>query len=511
MIPPPEAPVETIPPVPSRLAADHGLAGAIAWAAVESELQGLHLITSPRERKPLSRDFYWYSPILSAGLDGCLADLVVKVSTEDDVLRVASVAARHGIPLTVRGGGTGNYGQCVPLVGGLVVDVTPMMRILDLQPGRVRVQGGARMIDIDLAARETGQALRMWPSTWRVATIAGFICGGFGGIGSTAHGVLRDPGNLLRCRVVTVEAEPRVIELHGDEIQQVHHAYGTNGIITEVEVALSPAVDWVHVLAHFPGAVVDTASGYRQVLDAAAAICAEGVEAFVLAVVDARFAPYYPALADRFPKGRHALFAMIAPDSTAALERIVHHRGGTVSLAMTEPQLEAAGLPPAYECAYNHTTLQALKADRSWTYLQVAYPQPFDPAIVQRQMARWGTAPGDEVYQHQEFARMHGDFATFGLLLVRWTTAERQAELIRDIEADGCLVFNPHVVTIEDGGMKSIDDAQIQFKRRADPHGLMNPGKTRGWLPSMALPVPALKPSSTPMSPPQSASVPAET
>ena len=34
--------------------------------------------------------------------------------------------------------------------------------------------------------------------------------------------------------------------------------------------------------------------------------------------------------------------------------------------------------------------------------------------------------------------------------------------------------------------MKTIDDAQIAFKRRADPMGLMNPGKTRGWHPSMA-------------------------
>ena len=87
------------------------------------------------------------------------------------------------------------------------------------------------MHDIDSAVAETGQALRMWPSTWQVASIGGFIAGGFGGIGSFRHGILRDPGNLLRARVMTVEREPRIIELHGDEIQQVHHAYGTNGIL----------------------------------------------------------------------------------------------------------------------------------------------------------------------------------------------------------------------------------------------------------------------------------------
>jgi FAD/FMN-containing dehydrogenase len=34
--------------------------------------------------------------------------------------------------------------------------------------------------------------------------------------------------------------------------------------------------------------------------------------------------------------------------------------------------------------------------------------------------------------------------------------------------------------------MKAIDTVQIDFKREADPHGLMNPGKTRGWTPEMA-------------------------
>jgi hypothetical protein len=176
----------------------------------------------------------------------------------------------------------------------------------------------------------------------------------------------------------------------------------------------------------------------------------------------------------------------VHPQARARFDALMTACGGTVSLAADEATLEAAGLPPAYECAYNHTTLQALKADRGWTYLQVAYPQPFVADAVLRQLDRFG----DDVWQHQEFARMHGEPATFGLVLVRWRGAAHQAAVIRAIEADGCVVFNPHVVTIEDGGMKTIDEAQIAFKREADPHGLMNPGKTRGWSPVMARPLP---------------------
>jgi len=451
------------------------LAPAVDWDAVRRDLAGLNLVTAPGQRKQLSKDFFWYSPILTAQLSGCVAELVVKVGTEDDVRQVCATAAKWKLPLTVRAGGTGNYGQCVPLEGGLVMDVTQLCRVLDIGDGRMRVEAGARMHDIDLAARETGQALRMWPSTWHVASIGGFIAGGFGGIGSFRHGILRDPGNLLRARVMTVEREPRVIELAGDEIQQVHHAYGTNGVILDVEVALSPAVDWVHCTVLF--------ERYRAALDFGIAASTPDLDLFLLSTVEARFSPYYTAMGEHFPADRHAVFTMVAPASMEDFRALAAAHGGRIALAGTEAELLAAGLPPAYECAFNHTTLQALKMDRGWTYLQVAYAQPFDPAVVERHLEIFG----DEVLQHQDFARAGGEAGTFGILLVRWTGEARQYELIREIESQGgCKIFNPHVVTIEDGGMKTIDTQQIEFKKRSDPMGLMNPGKTRGWTADMA-------------------------
>jgi hypothetical protein len=187
---------------------------------------------------------------------------------------------------------------------------------------------------------------------------------------------------------------------------------------------------------------------------------------------------------DRFPRDRHAAFAMVSPDSMAGFRALAAAHGGTLSVAGTEPELLAEGLPPAYECAFNHTTLQALKADRGWTYLQVAYAQPFDPAVVERHLEIFG----DDVLQHQDFARANGECGTFGILLVRWKGEAHQYALIREIESQGgCQIFNPHVFTIEDGGMKTIDTQQIEFKKLSDPMGLMNPGKTRGWSPEMAV------------------------
>jgi FAD/FMN-containing dehydrogenase len=106
--------------------------------------------------------------------------------------------------------------------------------------------------DLDRETREhSGQELRMTPSTFATATIGGFVAGGSGGIGSVHWGALRDLGNIIRLRVVTMEAEPRVLDFRGDELPRVSHAYGTNGIITELEMPLAPAYDWVEMFVGF--------------------------------------------------------------------------------------------------------------------------------------------------------------------------------------------------------------------------------------------------------------------
>lgn len=421
-----------------------------------------------------SRDYFWYSPILNDQLKDKIGDLLVVPQSVDEVMQVASLIARHKLPLTLRGGGTGNYGQCVPMEGGVIMDLTRLDKVLEITPGHVRVQAGARISRLDDAAHETGQELLMYPSTRQMATIGGFLAGGSGGIGSLRHGMLRDPGNVSYVKIITVEEDPQVIELHGDEIQKVQHAFGTNGIMVELGLALTPRTDWIHTAALF--------DGYDQALNFASQAQKDGMDCYLLTAVERRFAPYYTKFGDLFPTDRDAIFAMVAPDEMDRFTAQAEAQGGRVSFAMTKDQIRAEGLQPAYECGWNHTTLQALKVDPGWTYLQVAYPRPFDVDLVMRQMARYG----DDMFWHHEMARQDGDIQIFALPLVRYRGKDEMYRLIAELEeTDGCTIFDPHVVTIEDGGMKEIDTSQIDFKKRADPYGLMNPGKTRGWTDDM--------------------------
>ena len=134
-------------------------------------------------------------------------------------------------------------------------------------------------------------------------------------------------------------------------------------------------------------------------------------------------------------------------------------------------------MPPAYELAWNHTTLRALRVDPSITYLQSLYPFPNQLELVRNVD---GMFPG-EVMSHLEFVRFDGNITCFGLPLVKFTTEERLDEIIRVYEDNGCPIFNPHRYTLEEGGMKQTDEVQLAFKREADPQGLLNPGKMIAW------------------------------
>jgi FAD/FMN-containing dehydrogenase len=457
--------------------------------AFRRQIAGIACTDAPDVLENKSRDYYWYSPLLQEQLEGKRGDLLVRPTTEAEVIRIAAACARQRLPITVRGGGTGNYGQCVPLEGGIILDITGLDRVLEVQPGSVLCEAGILILDLERAVHEHpavpgGQELLMYPSTRDIATIGGFIAGGYGGTGTVRNGILKDPGNVTLIRVVTLEETPRVIELHGADIQKVHHAYGTNGIITQLRLALKPAVDWVHSIALFPS--YGTALRFGC---AATERVGADLDAFLITAVDRRFSPYYASeFGDRFPADADAVFSMVNPACLEAWRALVREHGGRETMALTEPQLKEQGLFPAFECAWNHTTLMALRMDKSWTNLQTVYfwtpGKGIDVELVERQMARYG----DEVLMHHEFGRNAQGCVSFALPLVSYFDRERLYEIIREHEADGCLVFDNHVFTIEDGGMKEIDTAQIDFKKVADPHGLMNPGKTRGWLPDYAKP-----------------------
>ena len=90
---------------------------------------------------------------------------------------------------------------------------------------------------------------------------------------------------------------------------------------------------------------------------------------------------------------------------------------------------------------------------------------------------RWG----DALVWHLELVRQQGCPRLAALPLVRWQGPDQLNQLMDDCRAAGAVLFNPHVITVEDGGLGVIDADQVAAKQRFDPAGLLNPGKLRGW------------------------------
>jgi FAD/FMN-containing dehydrogenase len=445
--------------------------GRYSIGAFLADITSIEATTDLGDLKRKSRDYYWYSPILNETLKYKVADVVVTPKDEAEVMRVAAACAKHRIPLTVRAGATGNYGQCVPLEGGVVLETALLNKIEWQKPGKVRVQAGAKLSDIDAATRPSGFELRMHPSTKRSAAIGGLVAGGTGGAGSVTYGGMREPGNILAARIVTLEHTPRIIELRGDAAQKISRAYGTTGIITVLEMPLAPALPWVDVIVAFDDFIEAVRFGHTIAM-------ADGIVKKLLSPVQWPLPQHFAAYQPYCPDGKSLLLGMIGEMSIETFETLLASFNGTITYkAMSD---DSPSKVPLYEHTWNHTTLQVLKTDRGATYLQCLYPHD----RIADAVAQVGARFGDEVMQHLEFIRLNGLMTASGIPVIRYRSPERLYEIMAGYEACGIMIANPHVVTLEDGSRyKRVDADQLGFKHEVDPMGLLNPGKMRSFVP----------------------------
>src|SRR5690606_17306996 len=64
------------------------------WAAFRAEIDGIRIYDDPKQIELRSRDYFWYSPILTEDIGHYVGDLVVIPKDQDEVRRVAAAAAK---------------------------------------------------------------------------------------------------------------------------------------------------------------------------------------------------------------------------------------------------------------------------------------------------------------------------------------------------------------------------------------------------------------------------------
>lgn len=424
------------------------------------------VVTHPSTLKKLSRDFYWYSPVLKKLLDDKQAEAIVQPVNTEEVVRLLECCYARKIAVTARGAGTGNYGQSVPLHGGVVLDLARIDQIHEISAEGVAVTGpGVRLAALENAAREAGWELRCYPSTIAKATIGGFLGGGSGGIGSVAHGALRDFETVRAIEIVTMEAVPRVVLHEGENVHEILHAWGTNGIITKIKLALTPAIRWAQCIVAFP--TFENAFGFSENIATDVHWIKRLITTFEWPI-PLVFAP----IRNLVRQGKALIFFMIAASQLDDLQSAAHAAGGEVTLAAPYTGLRTTPLLSDY--TWNHTTLWAIKHDSELTYLQCG----FSPLKARKQFAKLKRKFGDEILFHIEFMKNADSVVIPGAIpLVRFTTETRLNEIIEYCRSIGVSVANPHSNNVEGGGRYRADNLQLLAKHKYDPLNLLNPGK----------------------------------
>lgn len=424
------------------------------------------VFTSPQVLHRLSHDFYWYSPVLRPQLVGKVADIVVQPIHVDEILIILRYAGDRDIPVTVRGAGTGNYGQCVPLQGGILLDLSLMDKLEEITSDGVAVcEPGLRLGTLETAARRFGWELRMYPSTLVKASVGGFLAGGSGGIGSVTHGGLRDFDTVRGFEVVTMEQTPRIVKHEGDSVHEILHAWGTNGILTRIWFALAKRVEWTQFTAAF--------DSFERAFTFAEEIARNPRwTKRLVTVFEWPIPSFFTPIPQVVRTGKALVLIMIATSQLdEARTTVASHQGEeTFSNAYEGTRTQ----PLLSDYTWNHTTLWAMKADAAYTYLQCGFS--IDGCREQFRLLR--ERFGQEILFHIEFMKNGtGEVVPGAIPVVRFTTAERLNEMIAYCREIGVFVANPHVNYLEDGGRFRPDNLQLLAKQRYDPRGLLNPGK----------------------------------
>lgn len=194
-----------------------------------------------------SRD--WWPLALHWALAGSVPRRAAVVARPDSTQQVAAVLAacnQAGVPVTASGGRSGVCGASVPVFGGVLLDLTGLDRIgdVDVDSGVVEVGSGVFGPDLEGALAEHALTVGHFPQSFDLATVGGWVACRGAGQYSTRYGKIED----MVVGLEVVLADGRVVHTGGAPAAAVgpdlNHVFvgseGTLGVITRVWLRAHP-------------------------------------------------------------------------------------------------------------------------------------------------------------------------------------------------------------------------------------------------------------------------------
>ncbi|MEA4923868.1 MAG: FAD-binding protein [Syntrophomonadaceae bacterium] len=198
----------------------------------------IKIIDKPEEKEMYSHDIGDVPSFMTKLLFNTQPSFVVQPKDVTEIKKVLAFANEKKIPVIVRGAASWGFGGVIPTKAGIVVDLSPFRKIIEINPEQktARVEAGARWSDIDIVAKEQGLSLMTYPSS-KFSTVAGWIATGGYSINSFRYGHLSK--QIQSMTVVTASGESKTLT-PGDEFDYYISTEGVFGIIVEVTLTLRP-------------------------------------------------------------------------------------------------------------------------------------------------------------------------------------------------------------------------------------------------------------------------------
>ena len=413
--------------------------------------------------------------------------VAVLPQSEDQVRAVVGACRRRGVPVVTRGAGTGISGGAIPRNDGVLLVLSRMNRVLEVDPlaRTATVEPGVRNLHVSERAAPHGLFYAPDPSSQSICSIGGNVAENSGGVHCLKYGLTTH--NLLAVRAI--DADGDVLEAGGlaldaagyDLLAVLTGSEGNLGVVTRVTVRLLPLPERTEtLLAAFPSV--------RQAANAVGEIIGAGVIPAALEMMDRivieaceRF------MAMGFPVGAEALLLAEvdgsdaeAGESLMAVQAVLERCGASEIRVAADP-MERERLWKSRKGAF--TALATILPD--FYTIDGTIPRRCLPDVLESIMA---LAAEYKLTVGNVFHAGDGNIHPCIFYDSRTPGQLEHAEEFGGRILEMCVAVGGTITGEHGVGIEKLRQMCVQFrapeiaafhdvKRAFDPHGILNPGK----------------------------------
>ncbi|MFC8304900.1 FAD-binding oxidoreductase [Specibacter sp. NPDC057265] len=408
---------------------------------------------------------------------------VVWAESVDQVRAVVRAAAAQGIPLVARGAGTGVSGGAHATAGSVILDLTRMNQILEINPADevARVEPGVINGDLNAAAAAHGLMFAPDPASYKISTIGGNIATNAGGLRCAKYGVTRDA--VLALDVVLAD---------GSLIHTGHRTfkgvagYDLTSLFVGSEGTLGIVVGATVRLKYLPETVRTIAVFFPDVQSAAAGVLALGaarVQPCILELLDGPSLRELDARNGSALSTRGTALLLVQFDGVAAEQEEALAAAALEKLGGSVNREDPAQAQRLVELRRNNRGLDVDAENRVGEDVAVPRSQLVHYITMLEEMARRHRVDLT-VVAHAGDGNLHPTFSvpTFAPDRIKALNDALDESIVKALELGGTITgehgigqYKLRWLALEQA--EEVLEIQRRIKELFDPQGILNPGK----------------------------------